>query len=98
MRGAFQLRLFLCLVLLLSQSFLLYVSALNVVLAGGTGEIGRTLAPRLRDHSVTILARNAFLAAAPSRVTEQFGYFGPPSLLAKNPHVKLRDWDGGKSC
>ena len=39
----------------------------NVVLAGGTGEVGRALAPRLKDHSVTILARNAFLAAAPSR-------------------------------
>lgn len=68
--------------------------ALNVVLAGGTGAVGRALAPYLKDHSVTILARNAFLAAAPNRVTEQFGYFGA-KLLEQNPHVKLRDWDGG---
>ena len=69
-------------------------TALNVVLAGGTGAVGRELAPRLKDHSVTILARNAFLAAAPNRVTEQFGYFGS-NLLQRHPHVQLRDWDGG---
>ena len=70
------------------------VTALHVVLSGGTGPVGRALAPRLGDVDVTILTRNAFLAAAPSRVTEQFGYFGQ-ALLAQNPHVKLRDWDGG---
>lgn len=68
--------------------------ALNVVLAGGTGLVGRTLAPKLKEHHVTVLARNAFLAAAPNRVTEQFGYFGK-TLLERNPHVTLRDWDGG---
>lgn len=71
--------------------------ALNVVLAGGTGPIGRALAPRLKDHDVTVLARNAFLAAAPNRVTEQYGYFGQ-GLLQRNPHVTLRDWDGGSLC
>jgi len=70
-------------------------TALNVILAGGTGPVGRALAPRLKDHSVTILARNAFLATAPSRVTEQFGYFGSDDVLRRNPHVRLRDWDGG---
>lgn len=69
------------------------VGALNVVLAGGTGPVGRALAPRLKEHHVTVLARNAFLAAAPNRVTEQFGYFGK-ALLERNPHVALRDWDG----
>lgn len=71
-----------------------HAQALQVVLAGGTGELGRALAPRLVDHQVTVLARNAFLAAAPNRVTEQFGYFGK-TLLERNPHVVLRDWDGG---
>lgn len=69
-------------------------SALNVVLAGGTGKVGRALIPKLEDHDVTVLSRNAFLAAAPSRVTEAFGYLGE-SFLKQNPNVKLRDWDGG---
>ena len=68
--------------------------ALNVVLAGGTGEIGQGLAARLSDHKVTVLTRNAFLAAAPTRVTEQFGWMGA-SFLRKHPQVSLRDWDGG---
>jgi len=71
-----------------------YADALNVVLAGGTGSIGSKLASRLSNHEVTILARNAFLAAAPSRVTEDFGWVGA-NFMKKNPHVRLRDWDGG---
>ena len=70
------------------------VSALNVVIAGGTGKIGRALIPRLSEHDVTVLSRNAFLAAAPARVTEVFGYLGE-AFLYRHPHVKLRDWDGG---
>lgn len=69
-------------------------SALNVVVPGGTGKLGRLLLPKLQDHDVTVLTRNAFLAAAPSRVTEVFGYLGK-SFLAKHSHVRLRDWDGG---
>ena len=69
-------------------------SALNVVIAGGTGKIGRALIPKLEDHVVTVLSRNAFLAAAPSKVTEVFGYLGE-SFLKQYPYVKLRDWDGG---
>jgi len=70
------------------------VSALNVVIAGGTGRIGRELIPKLEDHSVTVLTRNAFLAKAPSKVTEVFGYLGE-GFLKNYPFVKLRDWDGG---
>lgn len=78
----------------IAASLLATTEALNIVLAGGTGEIGRLLAPKLREHDVTVLTRNAFLAASPARVTEQFGWLGK-SFLDKNRHVKLRDWDGG---
>ncbi|KAL7580022.1 hypothetical protein ACA910_005009 [Epithemia clementina (nom. ined.)] len=68
---------------------------LNVVLAGGTGKLSQALAPRLPlDDRVTILCRNAFLAAAPNRASSQFGWVGQ-RFLQKNPHVSLRDWDGG---
>jgi hypothetical protein len=70
------------------------VSALNVVIAGGTGKFGRALIPRLAEHDVTVLSRNAFLAAAPNRVTETFGYLGEP-FLSRHPYAKVRDWDGG---
>jgi hypothetical protein len=69
-------------------------AALNIVVPGGTGPIGSNLASRLTSHSVTILCRNSFLAAAPNRVTEQFGWVGQ-AYLQKNPHVSVRDWDGG---
>ncbi len=69
-------------------------SALNVVIAGGTGALGRALIPKLSDHDVTVLARNAFLAATPSRVTKDFGHLGE-SFLSRYPFVRLRDWDGG---
>jgi hypothetical protein len=72
--------------------------AFHVVLAGGTGPVGQAVATKLgRDtgiDAVTILTRNSFLASTPNRVTEQFGWVGT-SFLAKNPKVKLRDWDGG---
>lgn len=69
--------------------------ALSVVLAGGTGAIGKGVAARCKpSHEVIILTRNAFLAATPVRVTEQFGWVGE-SYLRSNPHVRLRDWDGG---
>lgn len=68
--------------------------ALNVVIAGGTGTLGKMVASRLDGHQVTILCRNSFLAAAPNKVTEAFGWVGA-SFLELNPHVQLRDWDGG---
>jgi hypothetical protein len=69
-------------------------TALNVVLPGGTGPLGQILASRLSHHDVTILTRNSFLAGAPNRVTNEFGWVGA-TFLKKNPHVRLRDWDGG---
>lgn len=70
--------------------------AFNIVLAGGTGELGRALSSSLTNdgHDVTILTRNAFLASAPSRVTTEFGWLGK-SFLTKHPRIQLRDWDGG---
>ena len=68
--------------------------AFHVVLAGGTGPVGQAVASKLEADKVTILTRNAFLAAAPNRVTEQFGWVGD-KFLQKHPHVHLRDWDGG---
>ena len=68
--------------------------SLQIAIAGGTGKIGRILLPKLVDHDVTVLTRNSFLASAPNRVTEVFGYLGQ-GFLNKNKHVKLRDWDGG---
>ena len=71
--------------------FLLYkAQALNIVLAGGSGKVGKRIIPMLANHDVTVLSRNAFLASAPARVTEVFGYLGQ-SFLNKNQHVKLRD-------
>mmetsp|Transcript_62086 Transcript_62086/g.173364 ORF Transcript_62086/g.173364 Transcript_62086/m.173364 type:complete len:216 (+) Transcript_62086:86-733(+) len=84
-------------IVIFSYTFLLAVApvvSLNIVIAGGTGKFGRALIPKLSDHDVTVLTRNAFLAAAPSKVTEVFGYLGE-SFLSRHPHVKLRDWDGG---
>jgi hypothetical protein len=70
------------------------VDALNVILAGGTGPVGQGVASKLGNHDVTILTRNAFLAATPNRVTEQFGWVGE-RFLSRFLHVRLRDWDGG---
>jgi len=70
-------------------------SSLNVVIAGGTGFLGPLVAEsRLTDHKVTLLSRNAFLASAPARVTEVFGWVGQ-GYLDRFPHVSIRDWDDG---
>jgi hypothetical protein len=70
-------------------------SALNIVLPGGSGALGKSFAAKLSpDHQVTILSRNAYLASAPNRVTEVFGWVGK-SFLEQHPHVNIRDWDGG---
>ena len=76
-------------------SALTRTNALQVVLAGGTGPVGKAVAARCDgSHKVTILTRNAFLAAAPIRVTETFGWVGE-AFLKKHRNVRLRDWDGG---
>lgn len=90
---AFPTYLLLCWVIFSSSSVV--VNALNIVLPGGSGAIGKGLASKLSPHhKVTILSRNAFLASAPNRVTEVFGWVGK-SFLEKHPHVTIRDWDGG---
>lgn len=68
--------------------------ALNIVIPGGTGKFGQALIPKLVDHDVTVLSRNSFLASAPARVTEAFGYLGE-SFLRQHPYTSIRDWDGG---
>jgi len=74
------------------------VSSLNIVVAGGSGKVGRLLSSTLhsqnKGHEITVLCRNAFLASAPSRVSGDFGWLGEVFL---NTHysVQLRDWDGG---
>jgi len=80
--------------LLLSSSSA--VRSLNIVVAGGTGKVGRQLSSELgeKGHAVTVLARNAFLASTPSRVSHDYGWLGE-SFLLKNGHIRLRDWDGG---
>ena len=70
------------------------VNGLNIVIPGGTGKLGNKLIPKLQNHDVAVLSRNSYLASAPSRVTEVFGYLGR-SFLNKFPNVRIRDWDGG---
>ena len=77
-----------------SSTSVVVVDGLQIAIAGGTGKLGRMLLPKLSDHDVTVLTRNSFLASAPNKVTEAFGYLGE-SFLRKHPHVALRDWDGG---
>lgn len=86
--------LFTALILLSLHSSI--VNCFHIVLAGGTGKVGATLSSVLTNdgHDVTILCRNAFLAAAPIRVSGDFGWIGR-GFLDKHPRVKLRDWDGG---
>lgn len=72
------------------------VNSFHIILAGGTGPIGKTLSSTLANdgHDVTILCRNAFLAASPIRASGDYGWLGK-SFLEKNPAIALRDWDGG---
>jgi hypothetical protein len=85
-----------------------HAAAWSIVLAGGTGPVGQMVASKLaaavvaddddhhhQQYDVTILARNAFLAATPSRVTQDYGWVGARFLAQNRPHVRLRDWDGG---
>lgn len=85
------LTIFLSLTLLLVVDFSV---ALNIVIVGGTGGLGRSLAERLTEHNICILCRNSFLAATPTRVSSDYGWLGE-QFLENNDHVRLRDWDGG---
>lgn len=69
-------------------------AALKIVIAGGTGKLGRSLSEKLTQHNICVLCRNAFLAATPARVSGDYGWLGE-GFLDKNDHVRLRDWDGG---
>ena len=85
------------LTLLIVAAILCIGQALNIVIAGGTGKVGASLASQLHNqqkHEIKILCRNAFLASAPARVSEDFGWLGE-SFLNKHDSVSLRDWDGG---
>mmetsp|Transcript_22185 Transcript_22185/g.32832 ORF Transcript_22185/g.32832 Transcript_22185/m.32832 type:complete len:203 (+) Transcript_22185:116-724(+) len=72
--------------------------SLNIVIAGGTGKVGRLLSSTLhsqeKQHDITILCRNSFLASAPAKVSGDFGWLGE-GFLEKHDSVQLRDWDGG---
>lgn len=72
------------------------ISGFHIVIPGGTGIIGSTLSSSLANdgHDVTILCRNAFLAAAPNRASGDFGWLGS-AFLETHPGIRLRDWDGG---
>lgn len=99
------------LLLLLSSSLLLRpVIGLNIVVAGGTGRLGRILIPQLLDNTsatasssaaatptkVTILTRNSFLASTPTRVSEDYGHLGQAFVEKfQKKNLVLRDWDGG---
>ena len=81
--------------------------AWNVVIAGGTGPVGQALVARLSEpttsssvssqppYNITLLARNAFLAATPTRVSHDYGWVGAAFLNHFRGTVQLRDWDGG---
>jgi len=79
-------------------SFFNTAQSLNIVIAGGTGKVGRLLSTTLhnqeKQHDITILCRNSFLASAPAKVSGDFGWLGE-AFLAKHDSVQLRDWDGG---
>jgi hypothetical protein len=76
-------------------TFLFFTAnALNICIPGGTGKLGQAVASKLSQHKVTVLSRNAFLASTPSRVSNDFGWMGQ-AFLDRNPHVSIRDWDGG---
>lgn len=78
-------------------TFLLGISdAYKIAIFGGTGKVGRIVSSSLANngHDITILCRNAFLAATPNRVSEDFGWLGQ-SFTENNKNIRLRDWDGG---
>jgi hypothetical protein len=94
------------LLLLLLLPLATTTTALNILLPGGTGPVGQLVASKLaaaaasastkqQQHRVTILTRNAFLAATPGCVSRDFGWVGARFVAKHRPRVALRDWDGG---
>jgi len=91
-RRSFLVQFYTALVL---SSLLSTVSALHIVMPGGSGPVGKLLASKLSPATkVTILSRNKYLASAPNKVTEVFGWVGE-GYLRQHPNVQIRDWDGG---
>jgi hypothetical protein len=77
---------------------------LNIIVAGGTGRLGRILIPKLllvepscssTTTAVTVLTRNSFLASTPTRVSEDYGHLGKGFIEKYQKYLRLRDWDGG---
>ena len=82
------------LVLLLLLIPLSYVTSLSYVGVGATGAFGRKWIDSVSgSDDMLVLARNGFLASAPSRVSHDYGYLGPK--LMRKSKCKVRDWDGG---
>uniref|UniRef100_A0A7S2CHB4 NAD(P)-binding domain-containing protein n=1 Tax=Octactis speculum TaxID=3111310 RepID=A0A7S2CHB4_9STRA len=70
-------------------------SSRKIVAVGSTGPLGRKFVEKLagQGDDVLVLARNAYLASTPYRVSHDYGYIG--ETLASDPKVNLRYWDGG---
>ncbi|GMH60962.1 hypothetical protein TrLO_g13653 [Triparma laevis f. longispina] len=90
------------LILLSIFSLLRGANTLNIVVAGGTGRLGRVLISSLLEsssgkveNSVTCLSRNTFLASAPNRVSVDFGFLGKRFVSKYTNNLVMRDWDGG---
>jgi hypothetical protein len=89
--------------LLLTSLLLQPAIGLNIIVAGGTGRLGRILIPKLLlvepspsfTTAVTVLTRNAFLASTPTRVSEDYGHLGKGFIEKYQKKLRLRDWDGG---
>lgn len=94
---------FLVLVLFLSDckndgtTTIVGVSALKVVIAGGTGRLGSTVASKLKDHTVLLLSRNSFSASSISATPKKNRPFIGDGYFNDNPHVDIHDWDGGNN-
>ncbi|GMH68254.1 hypothetical protein TrRE_jg8961 [Triparma retinervis] len=79
------------------------LSLKHIVIAGGTGRVGKQIittlldpkSPNSKDYRITVLARNKFLASAPNRVSGDFGYLGKGFISRYPGLLTLRDYDGG---
>eukprot|EP00520_Triparma_pacifica_P011254 CAMPEP_0118657318 /NCGR_PEP_ID=MMETSP0785-20121206/13956_1 /TAXON_ID=91992 /ORGANISM="Bolidomonas pacifica, Strain CCMP 1866" /LENGTH=220 /DNA_ID=CAMNT_0006550231 /DNA_START=235 /DNA_END=894 /DNA_ORIENTATION=- len=91
-----------CILLVLHCLFHSTFSLKHVVIAGGTGRVGKEIITTLldpnrpsgNDFKITVLARNKFLASAPGRVSADFGWLGK-GFISRYPSLSLRDYDGG---
>ena len=98
------LRLFTLFTVLCTLFAILFTTtaALKVVIAGGSGPLGKLAISSLlspdcpvKVEKLTCLSRNAFLAQTPSRVSSAFGHLGQSFVERFGPKLQVRDWDGG---